>query len=147
MKNAETVQYFDGLGRPKQGIAVKASPTGKDIVSYIEYDATEGRLKLSAGSSIRNAERFNLYFSLGNASSVYGSEKIYSESILDYSPLNRVLQQTSIGTEWNTNLWYWSMIQCANEVYQYVVTTTWKMGQQNIFEFAIRTDICSQSVI
>lgn len=37
-KTAETVQYFDGLGRAKQVVNVKASPTGKDVVSHIEYD-------------------------------------------------------------------------------------------------------------
>lgn len=32
------IQYFDGLGRPKQVVNVKASPQGKDIVTYFEYD-------------------------------------------------------------------------------------------------------------
>ncbi|UEQ78617.1 DUF6443 domain-containing protein [Chryseobacterium arthrosphaerae] len=130
VKNAETVQYFDGLGRPKQGIAVKASPTGKDIVSYIEYDATGRQTKSYLPIPQSGTQNGLIYTSpLGNASSVYGSEKVYSESILDYSPLNRVLQQTSIGTEWNTKpvvLEYDTNV--ANEVYQYVVTTTWENG-------------------
>ncbi|MGB3453870.1 MAG: DUF6443 domain-containing protein, partial [Moheibacter sp.] len=33
-----TVQYYDGLGRPEQTVSVKATPTGKDIVTKIEYD-------------------------------------------------------------------------------------------------------------
>ncbi|WP_185147098.1 DUF6443 domain-containing protein, partial [Chryseobacterium sp. CH25] len=37
-KTSETVQYFDGLGRPKQVVNVKASPQGKDVVTHIEYD-------------------------------------------------------------------------------------------------------------
>ncbi len=37
-KQIQTVQYFDGLGRPKQVVNVKASPTGKDVVNYIEYN-------------------------------------------------------------------------------------------------------------
>ncbi|MCL8538943.1 DUF6443 domain-containing protein, partial [Chryseobacterium gallinarum] len=37
-KSSETVQYFDGLGRPKQVVGVKASPSGKDVVTHIEYD-------------------------------------------------------------------------------------------------------------
>src|SRR5690554_6810576 len=32
------ITYFDGLGRPVQQIAHKQSNTGKDIVTYIEYD-------------------------------------------------------------------------------------------------------------
>ncbi|WP_243721296.1 DUF6443 domain-containing protein, partial [Aquimarina spinulae] len=34
----ESVTYFDGLGRTKQQIAIKASPDGKDIVTHIGYD-------------------------------------------------------------------------------------------------------------
>ncbi|RZK65641.1 MAG: hypothetical protein EOO92_26135, partial [Pedobacter sp.] len=37
-KQVQSVTYFDGLGRPKQSIAIKASPTGKDIVTPIVYD-------------------------------------------------------------------------------------------------------------
>ncbi|WP_454045299.1 DUF6443 domain-containing protein [Chryseobacterium sp. Marseille-Q8038] len=38
VKSSETVQYFDGLGRPKQIVNVKASPLGKDVVTPIVYD-------------------------------------------------------------------------------------------------------------
>ncbi|MFP3548938.1 DUF6443 domain-containing protein, partial [Rhizobium sp. SIMBA_035] len=37
-KQIQTVQYLDGLGRPKQVVNVKASPLGRDVVSHIEYD-------------------------------------------------------------------------------------------------------------
>jgi hypothetical protein len=37
-KAAETVQYFDGLGRAKQLVSVKASPLGRDVVTPIVYD-------------------------------------------------------------------------------------------------------------
>ncbi|MCJ7935352.1 MAG: DUF6443 domain-containing protein [Chryseobacterium sp.] len=37
-KTSETVQYFDGLGRPKQVVNVKSSPLGRDVVSHFEYD-------------------------------------------------------------------------------------------------------------
>ncbi|WP_282037322.1 DUF6443 domain-containing protein, partial [Aquimarina algiphila] len=35
----ESVTYYDGLGRPIQQRAIKASPTGKDIVTHMQYDA------------------------------------------------------------------------------------------------------------
>ncbi len=35
----ETVQYFDGLGRPVQQVSVKASPEGHDIIQPVYYDA------------------------------------------------------------------------------------------------------------
>ncbi len=33
------VQYFDGLGRPQQTVAVGQSPAGTDIVQHVSYDA------------------------------------------------------------------------------------------------------------
>ncbi|PQA91220.1 hypothetical protein B0A69_18410, partial [Chryseobacterium shigense] len=44
-KTSETVQYFDGLGRPKQVVNVKASPLGRDVVTHIEYDAFGRQVK------------------------------------------------------------------------------------------------------
>jgi hypothetical protein len=35
----ESIEYFDGLGRPLQSVSVGASPNGKDIVTPIAYDA------------------------------------------------------------------------------------------------------------
>lgn len=37
-KSSETIQYFDGLGRPKQIVNVKASPLGKYLVIPIGHD-------------------------------------------------------------------------------------------------------------
>lgn len=37
-KKTETVQYFDLLGRAKQVVNVKATPSGKDIVTPIVFD-------------------------------------------------------------------------------------------------------------
>ncbi|MEN2436889.1 DUF6443 domain-containing protein, partial [Weeksellaceae bacterium A-14] len=37
-KQIQSVTYYDGLGRPKQTIAIKASPTQKDVVTPIVYD-------------------------------------------------------------------------------------------------------------
>ena len=34
----ETITYIDGLGRPKQQIGIRQSPTGKDIITHIGYD-------------------------------------------------------------------------------------------------------------
>ena len=44
-KQLETVAYYDGLGRPKQNIGVKASPKGRDVVTHIEYDEFGRRAK------------------------------------------------------------------------------------------------------
>ncbi|UKB86076.1 DUF6443 domain-containing protein [Chryseobacterium sp. MEBOG06] len=100
-RQVQAVQYFDGLGRPKQIVNVKASPLGKDIVTHIEYDQFGRQVKdylpIPQGNTLNGAIVPN---PLGNAPSVYGNEKIYSEKILENSPLDRIQQQIQVGTDW-----------------------------------------------
>jgi hypothetical protein len=35
----DEIEYYDGLGRPVQSVFKSASPDGKDIVVFREYDA------------------------------------------------------------------------------------------------------------
>ncbi|PKF74381.1 sugar-binding protein [Chryseobacterium sp. PMSZPI] len=121
------IQYFDGLGRPKQVVNVKASPQGKDIVTYFEYDQLGRQTKNYLPVPQAGSENGAIYASpLGNASSIYGGEKIFSESILEKSPLERIEQQVQVGNDWagkpvqfnyNTNV--------SGEVKKYVTSTTW----------------------
>ena len=75
-KTSETVQYFDGLGRPKQVVNVKASPTGKDVVTHIEYDGFGRQVKdylpVPQSQTLNGAIVPN---PLGNSSAIYGGEK------------------------------------------------------------------------
>ncbi|MBB6372776.1 DUF6443 domain-containing protein, partial [Chryseobacterium shigense] len=126
-KVSETVQYFDGLGRPKQIVNVKASPLGKDIVTQIEYDAFGRQVKdylpvpqsgTQNGAIVPNP--------LGNASSVYGSEKIYAEKVLENSPLDRIQQQVQVGNDWSNKPVKFNYDANVNgEVFQFATTTTW----------------------
>lgn len=105
-KQIETVQYFDGLGRPKQAVSVKASPAGKDVVTHTEYDGFGRQVKdfLPVPQSV--TQNGTIYTSpLANATQtdIYGSEKIYAEKILENSPLNRIQQQIQVGTQWAQN--------------------------------------------
>ncbi|HCM33671.1 DUF6443 domain-containing protein [Chryseobacterium sp.] len=133
-KQVETVQYFDGLGRPKQIVNVKASPLGRDVVTQIVYDGF-GRqvldyLPVPQGGTSNGAIVTD---PLSNATqpNIYGSEKIYSEKKLESSPLNRIQQQIQVGTDWankpvkfdyeaNTN---------ADYVRKYETSTTWVEGR------------------
>ncbi|MGE8536204.1 MAG: DUF6443 domain-containing protein, partial [Chryseobacterium sp.] len=103
VRGSETVQYFDGLGRPKQIVNVKASPLGKDVVTPIKYDAfgrqVQDYLPIPQGGTLNGAITPD---PLSNVSSTpYGSEKIYSEKILENSPLDRVLGQKQVGNAWD----------------------------------------------
>ncbi|WP_185287478.1 DUF6443 domain-containing protein [Chryseobacterium lactis] len=130
VRQVKSVQYFDGLGRPKQEIAIKVTPLGKDVVSHIEYDATGRQTKSYLPIPQSGTQNGQIYTApLGNASTIYGNEKIYAESILENSPLSRVLQQTSIGTTWNTKpIALESDTNVTNEVYNFIVTTSWENG-------------------
>ncbi|WP_265131355.1 RHS repeat-associated core domain-containing protein [Chryseobacterium oranimense] len=103
-KQTESVQYFDGLGRPKQIVNVKASPLGKDIVTHFEYDnfgrQTLDYLPVPQTGTLNGAI---VPVPLANAiNTPYGSEKIYTEKILENSPLDRINQQKQVGNAWNT---------------------------------------------
>ncbi|WP_412850843.1 DUF6443 domain-containing protein [Chryseobacterium sp. PMSZPI] len=131
-KSSETVQYFDGLGRPKQVVGVKASPSGKDVVTHIEYDQFGRQVKDYLPIPQSGTQNGAIYTSpLGNASSIYGGEKIYSEKVLENSPLDRIQQQIQVGNDWankpvkldyEANIW-------EDYVRKYETTTTWVEGR------------------
>ncbi|WET50669.1 DUF6443 domain-containing protein [Chryseobacterium indologenes] len=128
-KTSETVQYFDGLGRPKQVVNVKASPQGKDVAVPIEYDQFGRQVKdylpIPQSGTLNGGIIPN---PLSNASNTpYGSEKIYSEKILENSPLNRIQQQIQVGNDWSTKpVKFDYQANGLNEVSRYITTTTWE---------------------
>ncbi|GAA4155351.1 hypothetical protein GCM10022217_13440 [Chryseobacterium ginsenosidimutans] len=131
VKKAEAVQYFDGLGRPVQSIAIKATPLGRDVVTPFEYNSLGKQVKdylpipqqsTSGGAFYANPN--------DNISAVYGSEKIYSEKIYDNIYTNRVKQVVSVGNAWAqkpVNLGYDTNID--GEVKKYIITTNWVDGR------------------
>ena len=126
-KSSETVQYFDGLGRPKQIIGVKASPLGKDVVTPIEYDAFGRQVKDYLPVPQSGTQNGAIIPSpLTNASSVYGSEKIYAEKVLENSPLDRIQQQVQVGNDWaNKPVTFQYDTNVNGEVFQFATNTTW----------------------
>ncbi|WP_263602421.1 DUF6443 domain-containing protein [Chryseobacterium sp. PET-29] len=132
-KSAETVQYFDGLGRPKQVVNIKASPTGKDEVTHIEYDVFGRQVKDYLPVPQQGTQNGAIYTSpLSNATqpTLYGSEKIFSEKILERSPLDRILQQKQVGNAWDTKpvqLGY-DANTAEDAVKKYTTVTTWVNG-------------------
>ncbi|WP_435525634.1 DUF6443 domain-containing protein [Chryseobacterium indoltheticum] len=92
---------MDGLGRPKQSVSIKATPNGKDIVILNEYD--------SFGRQVKNYLPIPQSENTGgaiytdpttNQPSIYGNEKIYSESILENTPVDRIKKQFNVGNDW-----------------------------------------------
>ncbi|WP_109851009.1 DUF6443 domain-containing protein [Aquimarina sp. AU58] len=119
-RSIESVTYFDGLGRPIQQRAIKASPDGKDIVTHMAYD-DYGRqdkqyLPFEASNTIGSYKAINVNTDInqyykdnyaddfpGITNANLGEVNAYSESVFEASPLNRVLEQGAPGAAWKAD--------------------------------------------
>jgi len=141
-KQVQGIQYFDGLGRPKQSIAIKASPLGRDIVTPIVYDGfgrqTRDYLPIPQ-SSTTNGTIYTQSTGLANypvsdPTNIYSSEKIYSEKVLESSPLDRVLQQVQVGNDWSGKpIKFDYLTNVGDAVNKYTITTTWSVANTDIY--------------
>ncbi|WP_051891320.1 DUF6443 domain-containing protein [Chryseobacterium sp. JM1] len=124
---AETVTYFDGLGRPKQIVGVKASPLGRDVVTHIEYDAFGRQIYDFLPVPQPGTQNGGIVpLSLANATQpdIYGQEKIFSEKVFENSPLDRILEQKHPGNAWSTKpVRFEYGVNIGNDVFQFITTT------------------------
>ncbi|WP_261511578.1 DUF6443 domain-containing protein [Chryseobacterium paludis] len=128
---AEEIQYFDGLGKAMQVVGVKISPTGKDVVIHSEYDQYGRKTKDFLPIPQAGTQNGALYSApLTNAASNYGSEKIFSEVILEDSPLNRAKQRTQVGNDWTSKPinYVYNVNANLDRVKRFTGTTTWDNG-------------------
>jgi len=99
----ETVVYFDGLGREKQALQVAGSPTGKTIVTQVEYDGFGRQAKENLPFPITAATN-TIVSAATNGNTFYstltGDTTPFSEKTFENSPLNRVLAQAAPGNSW-----------------------------------------------
>jgi RHS repeat-associated protein len=139
-RQINTVQYFDGLGRPKQVVNVKASPQGKDVVTPILYDGFGRKTRdylpvpqLSTNGGVNYAQAPDMVdFPVGDPSAMYTGEKAFSEKTLENSPLDRMLNQKQVGTAWATKpILFEYLSNTATDVRKYVTTTTPVEGRTN----------------
>lgn len=99
--------YLDGLGRPIQQVAHAQSPSNRDIIQINEYDAFGRTAKQylpytttqTAGSFSTTAVADQTTF-YGNTARVAFSAYPFSETNFDNSPLNRSLEQSAPGQDW-----------------------------------------------
>jgi hypothetical protein len=119
-KHSQTIQYVDGLGRPIQSVTTQGSPTKQDVIQPVVYDdfGREVRKYLPVTTGSDGVFKSNLFDVNGyyvpttytNAlNKVAVDQKPYSESVLESSPLGRVLKQGSPGTDWQPNSDSYSM--------------------------------------
>ncbi|PZR20921.1 MAG: sugar-binding protein, partial [Citrobacter freundii] len=126
---SESVQYFDGLGRTRQSISAKATPTGKDIVAYVEYDSNGQVLKSYLPIPVENTV-LNIQNITGtHINNYYGIDNAYSENVLDQSPLGRVVESASPGEDWKMQNGHTKTISYSannsNEVFKFGTTASY----------------------
>jgi RHS repeat-associated protein len=106
----QTINYFDGLGRPIQSIQSQASPNFKDIVQPVDYDKNnresikylpyaaevgDGNYKIDVLS-----KQAAFYGSGSWDTHVTPNAKPFSQTVFEASPLNRIKEQGAPGLLW-----------------------------------------------
>ncbi|WP_421977255.1 DUF6443 domain-containing protein [Roseivirga seohaensis] len=114
-----TVQYFDGLSRPIETVAVEASPNKRHIVQATAYDEFGRQAKQylpyvvtgnsgvfqhnPMGLASNNYAEYDIspqYEFYQSTSNVAQDAKPFAETVFESSPLNRVLKQGAPGAAW-----------------------------------------------
>jgi RHS repeat-associated protein len=108
----ETVQYFDGLGRPMQTVGVRQGGNDNDIITHVEYDEfgrqTKEFLPITGNANDAsynpniNEDYVKNFYDVKFPSEWPGTldPNPYSRKQFENSPLNRVLKQAAPGEDW-----------------------------------------------
>ncbi|MEN0056668.1 MAG: DUF6443 domain-containing protein [Mucilaginibacter sp.] len=109
----QSIQYFDGLGRPLQTVEVKGSagrhdviqpvvydPFGREVQKYLPYAETtgssNGRYRPEAALAGLGVAQFYVTPPQGVGFNPYP----YSQTVFESSPLNRITEQGAPGATW-----------------------------------------------
>jgi hypothetical protein len=146
----ESIQYFDGLGRPLQNISIRTSPSGHDVVQPFAYDqyGRSARRFLPYVSSEDNGrirhkaiENEQLSFYQGNETSIASDTEPYAETVFENSPLNRVLKQGSPGHAWQPNISHPELEHVVR--HQYLLNTAEDSVMRFGYDYENETITCS----
>lgn len=108
----QVIDYFDGLGRGYQNVELMASPSYKDIVQHIEYDAT-GRESVkylpyaeqfSGNGAFKSTAKTN-QIAFYNAAGRWDTSAVktpnpYAVTVFENSALNRIKEKGDAGVIW-----------------------------------------------
>ncbi len=149
----ESIVYLDGFGRPIQKINNNLSNSGKNIVTYVEYDALGRRLKeflpYKSGNSsldyVNNSfsELMTYYsspdFSTNGNPDAEATNNPYTEALVE-TPSGLILKKAAQGNDWamgsGHEVKYDYQTNLANEVKYLNATATWN-SSKNLFEISI----------
>lgn len=117
-EKTEVTTYFDGLGRPIQKVATKASPFQLDIVQPIAYDqfgriekqflpytgGNTGRYQQEALlANYTDSKQYKFYTQDATANGVPFDTKPFAKVEYEASPMNRVTKSWGVGMAWHDN--------------------------------------------
>ncbi len=107
----ESVTYYDGLGRAKQSVSVKAGGSKQNIIQMVVYDSL-GRthkqyLPYATPTAMVNSLDFTNQGVLKDSIETFyntlkyeNTQNPYSETLFENTPLNRPLRQGAPGNSW-----------------------------------------------
>lgn len=107
-KARQSVQYFDGLGRPLQHIQIQGSPQKKDILQPIVYDPGGREAVKYQPYTVANNSGAYRQFAIAEQGTFYNSPpdgikatpSPFSVTVYEPSPLNKVVEQGFPGNVW-----------------------------------------------
>ncbi|SHH89484.1 RHS repeat-associated core domain-containing protein [Chryseobacterium oranimense] len=134
LQQIQSIQFFDGLRRPKQSVSIKSTPTGKDLVIHIPYDGF-GRQVDSWLPVPMSSQNGNIQSEVESSANTYyqgngiNDSFPFSHKNLENSPLDRLLSQKNPGTDWqNKPVTFGYDTNTTGEVKKYTTTTSWVDG-------------------
>jgi hypothetical protein len=115
-QSIQTLQYFDGLGRPMQSVVRQGSPSRQDIVQPVVYDPLGREIVKFLPFTVQQNGFFKEnvvnpntkaytnsasgFYSFPGAPKVAQDTKPFAETVYEPSPLSRVLKQGAPGETW-----------------------------------------------
>lgn len=108
----ESITYYDGLGRAKQTISKQAGGNNEDVVTPIVYDnfgrkaleylpyARQDFPNLNIEDPLEILNQINVQYQMKYPEDLETTTNPYSEKVFEASPLNRVIEQASAGSDW-----------------------------------------------
>ncbi|HEY8936976.1 MAG TPA: DUF6443 domain-containing protein [Cyclobacteriaceae bacterium] len=120
----EAFTYLDGKGRPVQSNITSGSPASYDVVTLASYDR-QGRqatqyLPYVMSNTNNGAYRSNplveqaSYYSNGTTDKVADSPYPFATTVFEKSPLGKVIEQGSVGQEWQPGNGHSTIITYSN---------------------------------
>ncbi|WP_175621279.1 DUF6443 domain-containing protein [Chryseobacterium schmidteae] len=129
-KKTETIQYFDGLGRAKEVVQVKGTPSGKDLVAPVIYDPFGRQSKTLLPVPVTTSNYGIHNTTEADVNNYYGIANAFSEQKIEASPLARVFEVANAGAEWamssghTTKMQYLTNIE-SDQVKRYNTEVSW----------------------